>query len=310
MDERGEHVERVENAEHAEQIERVEFVTADDGCALWTVRSEGTSETGGGHGFVFCHGGPGFWDTLGPIARMIEDLGPVVRWDQRGAGRSQWQGPYTVARFLADLDQVRAHHGFDEVTVLGHSWGAMLALQYVLAAEYRPRVRGLVYVAGVGISALTWREEFSANAKAAYAPYAAEADELEALETRTPEQERRMWQLELAREFPDSSRALELAATQVVEFFGEHEPAAASLRAEAAGYDVVEQVERVRALNVPTLIVDGMRDLRPRWAVDSLAEALPDVTRVQLAEAGHFPWLDEPQEFEAALRGFLAPGKP
>lgn len=295
--------------ERVERVERVEFVTADDGCGLWTVRSGVGGEVRGGHGFVFCHGGVGFWDTLGPIARMIEGFGPVVRWDQRGAGRSQWQGPYTIARFLADLDQIRAHHGFDEVTVLGHSWGAMLALQYVLAAEYRPRVRGLVYVAGAGIGAPTWREEFEANAQAAYEPYAAEFAELEAVETRTVDQERRMWQLKLAGEFPDSSRALELAGTQVVELFDEDASAAASLRAEVAGYDVVELAERVRGLNVPTLIVDGVRDLRPRWAVDSLAEALPDVTRVRIADAGHFPWLDEPEEFAAALRGFCA-GRP
>lgn len=295
-----------------ERVERVEFVTADDGCRLWTVSSGSTGTGGGGHGFVFCHGGPGFWDTLGPIARLLEDLdlGPVVRWDQRGGGRSQWQGPYMVARFLADLDQVRAHYGLDEVTLLGHSWGATVVLQYALAAEYRPRVRRLLYVAGGGIGEQTWREEFSANSRAAFAPYAAEFDELEALDARTPEQERRMWQLQLAGEFPDTPRALDLAATQVVEVFDDDADGHASLRAEAAAFDVLELAERVKALDVPTLIVDGMSDLRPRWAVDSLAAGLPDVTRVKLEGAGHFPWLDKPEEFAAALRGFVVGGGP
>ena len=238
---------------------------------------------------------------------MIEDFGPVVRWDQRGGGRSQWQGPYTVARFLADLDQVRAHHGFDEVTVLGHSWGATLALQYALAASYRPHVRGLVYVAGVGIGAPTWRAEFSANSRAAFEPYEAEFEQLEAMgaQARTTEQERRMWQLKVAGDFPDPARALELAATQVVEIFDDEATGHAALRAEVGEFDVVELEERVKALDVPTLIVDGMSDLRPRWVVDSLAEALPDATRVQLVDAGHFPWLDKPEEFAVALRGFV-----
>ena len=43
--------------------ERIEHVTADDGCALWTVRS-GDDAADPGHGFILCHGGPGFWDTL------------------------------------------------------------------------------------------------------------------------------------------------------------------------------------------------------------------------------------------------------
>lgn len=34
---------------------------------------------------VLCHGGPGFWDTLHPVGRMIDDRCRVVRWDQRGA---------------------------------------------------------------------------------------------------------------------------------------------------------------------------------------------------------------------------------
>jgi proline iminopeptidase len=283
--------------------ERVEYVTADDGCRLWTVRSGG--EARDGHGFVLCHGGPGFWDTLGPIARTLEEFGPVVRWDQRGGGRSQWRKPYTVARFLADLDQIRAHHGFDEVTPLGHSWGATVALQYGLASEYRPRVRGLVYVAGVGIGPRTWMPEFGANKKAAAEPYAAEIAQLEALDARTPEQERRLLQLRIAPEFPDRARAMELAATQLNEFFDEDEPVYACLYDEVDAYDPAEVASRAGALDVPVLIIDGQADLRPRHAVDSLAAALPMATRVGLAEAGHFPWLDAPEAFEQALTGWL-----
>jgi proline iminopeptidase len=294
--------------------ERVEFVTADDGCRLWTVRSgvdsgvEGGFDSGGDaaerHGFVLCHGGPGFWNTLGPIARMLEDLGPVVRWDQRGGGRSQWQGPYTVARFLADLDQVRAHYGFDEVTLLGHSWGATVVLRYALANEYRDRARGLVYVAGIGLGRKTWMPEFAANKAAASKPYDAEIAALEAVGARTPEQERRLWQLRIAGEFP-TAWALDLAATQVIEVFDEDEQVYASLHDEADAYDAAELEERARALDVPVLIVDGLSDLRPRSAVDSLAAALPKVTRVKIAEAGHFPWLDAPEAFEGALCGWL-----
>ena len=282
--------------------ERIEHVTVDDGCVLWTVRS-GDDSAEPGHGFVFCHGGPGFWDTLGPIARMIEDLGPVVRWDQRGGGRSRWQAPYTVERFLADLDQIGRHHGFDRVTLLGHSFGATLALQYALDPRYADRVRKLVYVAGIGLG-WAWRDEHLARARLAAEPYAERKEALLAVTERTHEQERELELLKLAVEFPDRGRALELAATQIVEIFPEddvYEPINAQMRA----WSEQELIERCRALEVPTLIVDGARDLRPRWSVDSLAEALPHCARVELAEAGHFPWLDEPAAFETRLRGFL-----
>jgi len=44
---------------------------------------------------------------------------------------------------------------------------------------------------------------------------------------------------------------------------------------------------------------------RPRWAVDSLERALPDVRRVVLPGAGHIPWLEKPGEFAGHLLGFL-----
>ena len=53
------------------------------------------------------------------------------------------------------------------------------------------------------------------------------------------------------------------------------------------------------------LIIDGARDPRPRWAVDSLERALPAVTRVILPGAGHMPWLEEPAEFPRYLLDFL-----
>ena len=308
--------------------ERIAYVTTDDGCALWTVRSGGAdaevrpaerAESGGGaafpasaepgaaaepgHGFVLCHGGPAFWDTLGPIARMLEDFGPVVRWDQRGGGRSQWRPPYSVARFLADLDQVRRYHGFEHVTLLGHSFGATLALQYALDPAYAGRVRRLVYVAGVGLG-FAWRDEHRARARLAAEPYAESIARLQALRHRTVAQERELNVLTLAREFPDRERARELAATQVVEFFGEDE-VSAPINAELRSRPEAELVGRCRALEVPTLILDGARDLRPRWSVDSLAEALPRAERVEFADAGHFPWLDRPDDFAARLRSFV-----
>jgi len=283
--------------------ERIEQVTTDDGCALWTVRS-GDESAAPGHGFVFCHGGPGFWDTLGPIARMIEDLGPVVRWDQRGSGRSQWRPPYSIERFLADLDQVRRHHGFEQVTLLGHSFGATLALHYALEAVYTDRVRKLVYVAGIGLG-WDWRDEFRARAMLAAEPYAARVEQLRAIPERTSEQELELERYSFAHEFPDHERALELAA----ELLGELFPAddvKDPINAEMQAWSEQELIERCRALQVPTLIIDGALDPRPRWSVDSLAEALPHCTRVACAESGHFPWLDEPAGFTECLRSFVA----
>jgi proline iminopeptidase len=57
---------------------------------------------------------------------------------------------------------------------------------------------------------------------------------------------------------------------------------------------------------VPTLVVDGDQDLRPRWAVDSLVAALPDVRRVTLTGTGNVPWVEDPAGFGDAVARFLS----
>ena len=42
-----------------------------------------------------------------------------------------------------------------------------------------------------------------------------------------------------------------------------------------------------------------------RWAGDSLARALPRVTRVTM-DAGHVPWLEDPAGFAGILLGHLS----
>jgi proline iminopeptidase len=82
-----------------------------------------------------------------------------------GCGRSQRRGPYTLARFIADLDTVRDRLGGPAVNLLGHSWGATLALLYTL--RHPDRVSRLVYVRGTGIDPTATRRTFSPSGRSA-----------------------------------------------------------------------------------------------------------------------------------------------
>jgi proline iminopeptidase len=269
-------------------------VAAGDGCALWTAVSGADT----GRGFVLCHGGPGFWDTLGPVAEVLGVYGRVIRWDQRGGGRSEHRVPYSVGGCVADLDAVRGHYGLDRVTVVGHSWGATLALQYALA--FPGRVEQVVYVSGTGLS-WAWHAQYKERQRDALGPYAARLAELDALPGLGVREQREGDLLRVAAEFRDPATALEYAAAQVTPYFVSDPLVNASINTETRGYREADLVERCRALRVPVVVVDGALDLRPRWAVDSLVRALPDVERVTLEGSGHFPWIDEPGGFRAAL---------
>jgi proline iminopeptidase len=269
----------------------VTVVTA-DGAVLWTEVS------GVGPPLVVCHGGPGLWDMFGGLARELGDVRTVWRWDQRGCGRSGGDGPYTVGWFLADLDAIVEAAGAP-VDLLGHSWGAQLALAYALA--HRQRVRKLVYVAGTGLSLDTWRPEFYERSAARLAP---EMERIQALEEAGDSREATI--LRWSADTHDRSRGRAIAEAMATPWFPVNWAAHSGIQADQRAHWDEKAVEaECRSLGVPTLILDGAEDLRPRWALDSLAAALPKVRRVVLPGVGHLPWLEAPEPASAALREFL-----
>jgi proline iminopeptidase len=276
-----------------------EMVVTDDGCRLWTTRS------GTGDPLVLCHGGPGFWDTFGGLAGLLGDTATVHRWDQRGCGRSERRGPYTVARSLADLDAVLRHHGLASTALLGHSWGADLALRYTLA--HPGRVTRLVYVSGTGIDPEpTWHADYERNLRDRLGGHLARWQALKHRQPRSAAEERELAVLQLSADFADRDRALGHAQRETTPFLGADPACNRALNADRRRSPDQALLGSCQALQVPVLLVDGAHDLRPRWAVDSLERALPDVRRVVLAGAAHLPWVEGPAAFRAAVTGFLA----
>jgi len=96
---------------------------------------------GAGPRVVVVHGGPGAPGSAHGLARLLAGLGRVLESSQRGSGPE----PLTVARHVEDLAAFVAERCADErPVVVGHSWGAMLALAW--AAGYPDAPRSLVLV--------------------------------------------------------------------------------------------------------------------------------------------------------------------
>jgi proline iminopeptidase len=272
------------------------YVAAGDGAELWTVAE------GDGPAMALCQGGPGLWDYLGPVAAMVNDLVRVVRWDQRGCGRSAGGPPYTVARFVDDLDAVRAAYGFEHWIVGGHSWGATLALAYAL--QHPRRTQAIVYMSGTGIGQ-AWNRAYHQEADRRRTLQ--ERDRLAELTSRArnAEEEREYRLLRWAPDVADRRRAPLLVA-------GLDAPYAINLdvnrhiSAETKAWNESELAERCRRIRVPVLLIHGDQDPRPPWSVDSLAHALPEAVVKILPDVGHLPWLEAPAALAALLRAFLA----
>jgi proline iminopeptidase len=115
------------------------YITNHD-LTLWTIAQ------GVGDPIILCNGGAGCCDYLQPVADMLTDLARVVRFEQRGCGRSQPASSYSVQTSIEDVEAVQKAYEIDRCIVGGHSWGADLALVYALT--YPERVTGLLCLAG------------------------------------------------------------------------------------------------------------------------------------------------------------------
>lgn len=282
---------------------RTEQVRADDGVRLWASRS------GGGTPLVLCHGGPGLWDMFTDVAALLADRATAIRWDQRGCGRSErCAGPWTSERFVADLDAVRHHFGLERMTLLGHSWGAQLALSYTLA--HPERVDTLIHVSGTGIGPdADWNPAYHANFRARLGEHPERLARWQELTDRpalTESEDRERAVLQWTVEFEDRERARDHAAHMADPWLGINAECNRALNAERRrAWGTPELYAACQALDVPVLIVDGAHDIRPRSAVDSLERALPRGRRVILPDAGHLPWVEDPEGFRRAVRDAL-----
>jgi len=121
-------------------------------------------EVGEGLPCLVMHGGLGFDHTfLHPWLDLLGDTMRLVYYDHRGNGRSSRppMDTLTFEQFCADADALRDYLGFDQVAVMGHSYGGFIALEYAL--RYPERLSHLMLVNTA--PAFDYGEEIIVNAK-------------------------------------------------------------------------------------------------------------------------------------------------
>lgn len=238
-----------------------------------------TATQGAGSPVVLCSGGPGDSDHLSHVAAMIEDMALVHRFDPRACGRSTGGPPFTLLRAVEDLDSLRQHWGHAAWTLIGHSFGALVALAY--AALHPEHTRAVAYVSCL----------------------IAPASELS----------RALSEFRLTRdqrgEIGDvGDPALRERIERTVARMTKHTNAQVNreLGADGMRYCSTPAFQGALArIDVPVLLVHGERDPRPMWAVERLARTLLRGSLVRMPGVGHFPDLEAPERYRTMVRGFL-----
>ena len=236
-------------------------------------------ETGEGSPLVLLHEGVVESRIWAPVVPLLADRHRVVRYDQRGFGRSPLpDGPYSL---VDDLMSVLDAAGIERAALVGCSRGGGIALT---AALERPERVSALILAGSALPGhpldVGWSPEQIARWEGADA-----AQDFEA-----------MAELDMEAWAPMGADA-ELRAMFV-------ENAVGSNSEETTTDEPV--AERLRDISAPTLVISASRDVTAINDLGALiAREIPGARQAVIEEADHMiPWRT-PEEFSHLILAFL-----
>ena len=265
-----------------------------------------TRRIGTGPAVVVLHGGPGaHHDYLLPQYDLLARGRMLVYYDQRGGGQSPVGRDVPVGwrEHVSDLEGLREHWNEERLTLLGYSWGGLLAVLYAL--HHPDRVARLALVCPAPLTHV-WRVEFERRfaARAANPVIVHVRRELteSGLRERDPESYRReAFALSVAPYFRDPARARDLTPFRITQRTQE------SVWQSLGNYDLREDLRRVVASHTPwpSLTVAGVFDPMPLEGTRELASILQ--SRLVELPTGHAPHVEATGAMVEVLDRFLRP---
>lgn len=246
--------------------------------AAISVREWGT----GAESVIVLHGGPAAVGDLEPLARELGKQWHVLEPFQRGSG----ERPLTVATHVQDLnDLIRDRRESHRPILIGHSWGAMLALAY--AAEHPETPAALVLI-GCGTFSVAARKEFEARLDARLGPTDRETFAF------------------LGQTEPNADRRLAAQGRIMMRAYGydiedvSNGPATIDAVAHEQTWTDMKRLQSdgtypaaFAGIGVPVLMLHGDVDPHPgRLIMENLREYIPHLQYRELSKCGHSPWLE------------------
>jgi proline iminopeptidase len=272
-------------------------------------------EVGSGRPLVVVHGGPDFNHRyLVPELDRLAECCRLVYYDQRGRGRSFAVAAaieVTMQSEVDDLDAVRRRLGLDTVALLGHSWGALVAMEYALA--FPEQVSHLIVMNPAPASpddAAILRERLRAGRSAEQSITISALESDPGFQAGDIKADAAYYRIHFATALQRSGLLEVLVARLRRDFTAEGIVAARAIEQrlyeqtwENDRYDLLTRLEQARH---PTLVIHGDADLIPVEVARHIAEAIPNARLEVLDDCGHFAFLDQPERTEDVITRFLA----
>jgi pimeloyl-ACP methyl ester carboxylesterase len=263
-------------------------------------------ERGDGFPVLVLHGGPGldhhmFGDYLDPLA----DRYRLVLVDQRAQGRSERCPPetWTLQRMAADVQALGDALGYGPYAVLGHSYGAFVALQH--AVDFAGEPAGTIVSSGLPSARFL---DALGDRLASFEP-----EELR-------DQVTASWEAEASATTADEVERL-LADQLPWHFADPRDPRIADYNARTAGlagspdvlrhfatasYGGIEVEGMLGRVEHPVLVLAGRHDRTcPPEAAEAIAEGVPEAELVVFEHSGHMTFVEEQGHYLEVVRDFL-----
>jgi proline iminopeptidase len=276
---------------------------------------------GSGSPLVVVHGGPGadhtyFLPYLLPLARTHR----LIFIDERGSGRSQRlqdTSLYTVENMVEDVEDVRVALNLGKISLLGHSYGGVLAEAYAL--KYQRNLSHLIL--NSTFPSTKQMNEVLAREKAQMPPD--KLKRLDELEAAGLFGKGEMWE---HGRYTNEYATLAWGNGYFPFIYGARPDATYDPVGQLMGtswelYRVmwgehgefvidgnlksVEYVDRLPSIKVPTLIVVGDHDECDPALSKEMNEKIAGSKLVVLPNSGHMNFVDQPDMWQQAVVGFL-----
>ena len=281
-----------------------------NGAKIWTV------SFGNGDPLFFIAGGPGNAHSYLRAFDSLSTTNTLVYFDAFGRGKSDTArnvAEYSLERDVEDLEGLRKAMGFSKISVLGHSYGGVVAQAY--AIKYSQNVSHLI-LANTFHSFLMWQENCD--------------NSNHEIKTNYPE----VWNdLMKAREMGAVSSDIihqEIYSRVPYGFLYAYNPENfkkssnkpypnfmnTKLYYQMVGKDgdfiVGNDIgnfdfrKQLKDLSMPILIYGGRYDrVAVPWMMDKFKEYCPQAKYVMFEKSGHNPQVEEPEKLFKVIRNFL-----
>lgn len=258
-----------------------------------------------GEPILIVHGGPGMsHDYFLPHMEELAKEHTLIFYDHRASGQSSASLDSTgisLDLFLADIEAIREMYGIEQLNLLGHSWGGLLAMYYAL--EYPEHLGKLILSnATPASSALQRQDALKSAEKRTEVDSLAQADVMgsEAFQNGDAKAYEELFKLFFKNEFANPY-LVEQLNLNFPEHYVQNGQLLRYLGKDLMEYDLHEDLKDIL---VPTMVIYGEAE-SSKDSGEKMAEQIPNAQFEILKDCGHFPFVEQPTAYFALIQNFI-----